>query len=177
MKLLVGNAMPDFSVTSLGKGNISMKDLVGETPTAVYFLRYAGCTLCQLDMITIHEEYAKLEEAGAKAIVVIQSTAEKLKDSAFAYDIICDPSMALYKELEIVAAPSVDVLIGGKTMEKIEKSKARGYVHGEYEGEELQLPAVFIVDKDLKVIYSRYAKDLSDLPDMDEVCSVIRQNA
>jgi peroxiredoxin len=59
-------------------------------------------------------------------------------------------------------------------MEKIEKSKARGYVHGEYEGEELQLPAVFIVDKDLKVIYSKYAKDLSDIPDIDEVISVIR---
>lgn len=177
MKLSVGNIMPDFVVTSLAKGDISMKDLVGGTPTAVYFLRYAGCTLCQLDMITIHEEYSKLVEAGAKALVVIQSPAEKLKDSAFAYDIVCDPSMDLYKELEIVAAPSVDVLIGGKTMEKIERSKARGFVHGEYEGEELQLPAVFIVDKDLKVIYSRYAKDLSDIPDMDEVCSAIRQDA
>ncbi|ETA82561.1 peroxiredoxin-like family protein [Youngiibacter fragilis] len=177
MKLSVGNTMPDFAVSMICKGDISMKELVGGTPTAVYFLRYAGCTLCQLDMITIHEEYSKLLEAGAKALVVIQSPAEKLKDADFAYDIICDPSMALYKELEIAAAPSVEVLIGGSTMEKIERSKARGFVHGEYEGEELQLPAVFIVDKDLKVIYSRYAKDLSDIPDMDEVCNVIRQNA
>ncbi len=176
MRLENGNIMPDFEVTSLGMGSTSIKKLVGDNTTAMYFLRYSGCTLCQLDMAIIHEEHDKLVEAGGKALVVLQSPAEKLEGGKLAYDVICDPSMKLYKELDIVAASSVQELIGGDTMKKIEKANARGYVHGEYEGEELQLPATIIVDKDLKVIYSRYARDLSDIPDIDEVCSHIIKN-
>ena len=39
-----------------------------------------------------------------------------------------------------------------------------GLSHGEYEGNELQLPAMFIVDGNNKVIYSHYAKDGADIP-------------
>lgn len=173
MKITIGSRIPDFNVDTVTKNGVTLKELVGEKKTALYFLRYAGCSLCQLDMIMLEEEYTKLEKFGGKAIVVLQSDAEKLKDTNFSYDIICNPDQSLYKELEIHAAHSIKELVGEKSKAKIEKVKERGLEHGDYEGEELQLPAVFIVDADLSVTYAKYGKDAIDIPDIDEVCHLM----
>lgn len=175
MKLTVGNTMPNFEVTTLDKGNTNLKDVVGGSTTAIYFLRYIGCTICQLDLANIHEGHSKLEEHGAKAVVVLQSPVEKLQHTDFSYDIISDPTMGLYQELEIVAAPSMEVLVGGTSMDKMGRAIASGYSHGEYEGDEHQLPATFIVDEDMKVLYAKYSRDLDDLPTMDELSAFIKK--
>lgn len=173
MKVIIGNKIPDFKVDTVTKIGVTLKELVGGKKTAIYFLRYAGCSLCQLDMIMLEEEYTKLEELDGKAIVVLQSDPDKLRDANYSYDIICNPDQSLYKELEIHAAHSIKELVGEKSKAKIEKVKERGLEHGDYEGEELQLPAVFIVDGNLNVTYAKYGKDAIDIPDFNEICHLM----
>ena len=48
-----------------------------------------------------------------------------------------------------------------------------GLSHGEYEGNELQLPAMFIIDENNKVIYSHYAEDGADIPRAKEVLNMV----
>lgn len=175
MKLTVGSTMPNFEVTTVKKGDTYLKEIVGGRKTAIYFLRYIGCTICQYDLANIQEGYSKLEENGAKAVVVLQSPVDKLQQTAFSFDIISDPKLELFKELEIVAAPSMEVLVSGTSMAKMDKAIAAGYAHGEYEGDELQLPATFVVDENLKVLYAKYSKDLDDLPTIDDLSSVITE--
>ena len=45
--------------------------------------------------------------------------------------------------------------------------------HGDYEGDELQLPALLITDKDLKVTYVHYGNDITDMPIVDELIEKI----
>ena len=52
---------------------------------------------------------------------------------------------------------------------KADKCKAYGFEHGDYEGNELQLPAMFIVGKDGTVEFAHYAKGIVDMPVIDEV--------
>ena len=68
------------------------------------------------------------------------------------------------KKFEIKAAESLEGLKAGNIAEKVADAKSMGLSHGEYEGNELQLPAMFIVDGNNKVIYSHYAKDGADIP-------------
>lgn len=112
---------------------------------------------------------------ASRAFFGLQSPLDKLQQTEFSFDIISDPKLELFKELEIVAAPSMEVLVSGTSMAKMDKAIAAGYAHGEYEGDELQLPATFVVDENLKVLYAKYSKDLDDLPTIDDLSSVITE--
>ena len=45
--------------------------------------------------------------------------------------------------------------------------------HGEYEGNEDQLPAAFVIESDLTVSYAYYAKTAGDIPDVDEFAALL----
>ena len=42
------------------------------------------------------------------------------------------------------------------------------------EGEELQLPAAFVVDHDLTVTYAHYGRVISDTPTADELAALLK---
>lgn len=173
MKLEIGNKMPNFTVDVVFKRGVSLKELLGNQKTALLFLRYAGCTLCRFDMMMLKKEYEKITGVGGKVLVVLQSDPDKLSNEIdkdfYPYDIICDPNQTLYKELEIKPANSQEEMIGLGTMEKIKEVETSGLTHGDYEGNEMQLPAVFIVDKDLTVFYEHYATNVTDIPNVYEL--------
>ena len=60
-----------------------------------------------------------------------------------------------------------------KLKEKGGKAREAGFVHGDYEGNELQLPAMFIVNEDGVVEYANYARNIVDLPTVDEVLAML----
>mgnify|MGYP000609266414 FL=1 len=62
---------------------------------------------------------------------------------------------------------------GGKVAEKVVEAR-KLFSHGEYEGEELQLPAAFVVEKDLTVTYARYGKDGADVPTPEELKKLLK---
>lgn len=169
MKLKIGDKMPNFTVNTAFEGTLSLEELLGDNKTVLLFLRYAGCTLCRFDMKVLKNEYQKIKDKlGYEVIVVLQSDSNKLSKEIskdyYPYQIICDPHENLYKQLEIKPAASQEKMVGPGTMEKLNKVKMSGLIHGDYEGNELQLPAAFIVNKDLTVTYAHYATSVTDIP-------------
>lgn len=177
MKLEVGSKMPDFTVDTVFDRSMSLKGIVGEKKTALLFLRYAGCTLCRFDMMVLKDEYEKILKTGGKVLVVLQSNPDKLSKEidrdSYPYDIICDPNQELYKQLEIKTASSEAQMIGPGSMEKLMKVQESGLTHGDYEGNEMQLPAAFVVDNDLTVIYEHYASNITDMPSVYELIDLL----
>ena len=141
------------------------------------FLRYYGCTVCQLDIRELKNDYARFTQKGAKVLVVLQSKpeliAEKQGPDDLPFDIVCDPEQKLYHELEIAPAKSKMAMASLDLMKKINEAKKEGLVHGEYEGDELQLPALFLLNGEGKVLYSHYAKKLTDMPTHDEMLALL----
>jgi peroxiredoxin len=176
-RLQKNDQFPDFIVNTIFGRNIKLSELVGDQKTALLFLRYEGCTLCRFDMLLLKDDYQKIMGTGGKVLVVLQSDPDRLKNEIskdfYPYNIICDPDQKLYKELEIIPAISMEAMIGPGTMEKIRQVEASGLTHGSYEGEELQLPAIFIVDNDLKILYEHYSEYITDLPDMDKLANLL----
>lgn len=178
-KLSVGQKMPDFTfVTPYETGRTLAGEAARGGKTAVVFLRYYGCTMCQYDIREFAANYDRLSAAGGRLLVVLQSDpaklAEKIPRDALPFDIICDPEQELYRAFEIRPAACKEEMRGPNLAEKFDKVRASGLQHGEYEGEELQLPAAFVVRPDLELTYAHYARTIDDMPDVEELVSLLK---
>ena len=178
-KLKVGEKMPDFSsVTVFDAEEKRLSDRVGEGKTAIVFLRYYGCTLCQYDIHLYAENYKDIAGSNGKLFVVLQSKPETIRktvsETDLPFEIICDPEEKLYKEFEINPAKNMLELGGVDVLAKIAKAK-KLFSHGEYEGEELQLPAAFVVEPDLTITYAKYGKNGADVPSPKELKKLLNE--
>ena len=177
-KRKAGDKMPDFIVDTPFRSGVPLRELTGGRPTAILFLRYYGCTLCQYDIHQLKVQYEKIASQGAKALVVLQSDpagmAQQLQPGDLPFEIVCDPQQKLYGELDIRPAKDKMELAGGDALGKIAKVKEEGFQHGAYEGEELQLPACFVVDGNLTITYAHYGKNAADIPTVEELAQLVK---
>ena len=177
MKLVKGTKMPDFTYLSpYAEGEKSFAEFAQGKKTYVVFLRYYGCTVCRLDLHIYAQRMAEFAAKDCNLMVVLQSDPNLVKEEAplgtFPFEVACDPSQAVYKKFDIEPAKSMLALIGGglfKALKKMKSAKAFGFEHGEYEGNEQQLPAFFAVDGEMNVLEAHYARNLGDMPMANEV--------
>ena len=152
-KMEVGMKLPNFTYNTAWKQDqdfyAAAKAGKGKK-TVLRFLRYYGCTVCQLDTWEMAEEYQRFVDADANLFVVMQSAPEtireEVKEGVLPYDLICDPTQSLYKMLDIGDIDKIEVP-GAYLLERVGKAKARGMEHGKYEGNEQQAPAMFILPR------------------------------
>lgn len=177
MKLSKGSVMPNFTFDTPFEKGVSLYSKTDGKPTFVMFLRYYGCTVCQVDIHRLKENYGKFTEKGANVLVVLQSkpelVASEITKDELPFDIICDPTEALYKEFEILPAKSKLGMASFGLMKKMKEAKTLGFEHGAYEGDEQQLPALFLIDGSGNVAYAHYAKNLTDMPTHDEMLAMV----
>lgn len=170
----------NFSFNTPFEMNKNFKDLVNEVEgkTALVFLRYFGCTLCQMDVHNIIKNYDKIKAENGQVVIVFQSKPETIaantKKEDLPFEIICDPDAALYEKYEVKASKTRMGMVDKKTMVKVMKATAAGFKHGAYEGDEQQLPATFIINKDMKVTYAHYGKSAGDTPNVDEIVEILK---
>ena len=178
-KITAGVKLSAFTYNTPYKTDISIADTVKKcNKTAIVFLRYYGCPICQYDIHNFKENYYLIENADGQILVVLQSGREKLANTLnkndLPFDIICDPDMALYKEFEIGAAANMLKMMDMNTTLKVAKATFKGIKHGDYEGVETQLPALFIVDRDMNVTYAHYGKAAGDVPDAEKIAELLK---
>ena len=181
MKLDKGVKLPDFEYLSpYADGKKSFSDFSGGKKTFLVFLRYYGCTVCRLDLHIYGQRFNEFASKGVNLGVVLQSdpalVAKEAPEGTFPFEIMCDPSQGLYEQFEIKPAKNMLALVGGslpKALKKMKAAKSFGFEHGEYEGNEQQLPAMFLIGEDGTVLFSHYAKSLADLPDVDSMLAMI----
>ena len=99
---------------------------------------------------------------------------EQTKPEDLPYSVICDPEQKLYRLYDLKSAASLEVLSTPASKARIaEESEKRGIVHGPYEGDNLQLPACFLLDPEMNVLYSHYGKNLEDFPLVDDLVALL----
>lgn len=175
-RLKVGDKMPNFIYDTAYNTNLSLSDTITGKKTALIFLRYYGCPLCQLDIHEYAMAYPRLQEADIQLLIVLQSTPQIMREmlgdpNALPFSIICDPDQKLYQMLDIQPAPNMDSMIGPNTMAKIDRTNAAGYQHGESEGIEEQLPASFVMDATGTLVAVKYAQYLDEILDTEQILS------
>lgn len=179
-RLTVNDQMPDFPFATPFQADRTIGETARrvEGKTAVVFLRYFGCTLCQYDMQEFAAQYESITATGGQILVVLQSDpkklAKELTPDTFPFEIICDPEQRLYWDLEIAPAASMAKMTDAKTVKKITKATLSGLQHGDYEGEELQLPATFVVTPERTVVHAHYGTSAGDVPTPKELAELLK---
>ncbi len=178
-KLQLGELMPDFTYTTPYEEGLTLSQTAAKAPkTALVFLRYYGCTVCQYDMDLYAKHFAELTAGGGQFLVVLQSdpslVKEALEKRPLPYPIVCDPDQELYRAFSIEPAKSMAKMADLRMISKVAKARSAGFQHGAYEGNELQLPAAFVIDSDRKLCYVHYAKTGGDMPKVTELTQLLR---
>ena len=172
-KVNVGEKALDFTFNTIYEQGLKLSDVVKNADTTiVHFLRYYGCTSCQLDIRDYIGLADKIKAKNAQLYIVLQSKPEIITASLeekLPFDIICDPDQKLYYQYEIGSLLDRGLVDMEKFAVKIERIKELGLQHGEYEGNEQQLPALFIMDKDMNLKYAQYSENMTDMPTPQEV--------
>ncbi len=179
MRIQTGETFPDFTVNTGTKTGVRLSELT-EKKSILWVIRYIGCTVCRYDVHVLAENYERIREKGYDLFVVMQSDQEHiqrdLKDAEIPFEIICDNKQEIYQTLDIFPANSKEELAGEnreKLMAKGAKARELGFSHGDYEGNELQLPALFILDEKRQVTYAHYGKNITDMPSVDELVEML----
>jgi Peroxiredoxin len=183
-RLAVGDKMPNLTVDTAYEAGTTVEKLVNGKKTVFWVLRYIGCTVCRYDVHLLIERYQEFKDKDAQVVVVMQSRPEKIQEDVreemngekLPFDIICDTKFEFYNTLEILPAETMEELVGEDRTELNEKgaaARAAGFEHGEYEGNEQQLPGMFIVEGDMTVSFAHYGKNLMDMPKIDDVLAML----
>jgi len=174
MKIPSGSTAPDFTFKTAWDDSMSLYELLKKRGVILFFLRYKGCPLCQMKIAELKNEWKKATDKGYTGLVILQSSAEAIQaDCAkddFPFTVVCDPQGKIF-ELYGVTEATVFGYIALPVILRALKAAIKGYRHGKKEGREMQLPAVFLVDKNKTVRYSYYGTNISDVPPLDQVLS------
>ncbi len=184
-KLNVGEKMPNFTFNTQKRTGVTIEEAVkGKKKTVFWVLRYIGCTVCRYDVHVISQRYQEFLDKDAQVYVVMQSDPQVVRDDlakspiAIPIEIICDTDMNIYKTLSIETwgEPGSKPVFDEAAMAKIQVKGAAaeaGFTHGQYEGLEEQLPAMFITNDQGVVEYAHYGKDIMDMPVVDDVLAML----
>lgn len=186
-KLNVGDKMPNFTFNTQKRDGVTIEEAVkGKKKTVFWVLRYIGCTVCRYDVHVLSQRYQEFLDKDAQVFVVMQSDPEVVRKNLegspipVPLEIICDTDMNIYKTLEIGVwgePGSKPVITDPTVIERLQAkgaaAAAAGFSHGQYEGLEEQLPAMFITDDQGVVTYAHYGKDIMDMPVADDVLAML----
>ncbi|WP_369283671.1 peroxiredoxin-like family protein [Oscillibacter sp. GMB15532] len=177
-KYNLNDQMPNFSVLT-GTGQTMLSSLVSrKRRTALLLLRYAGCRICQYDMLQISNAYEDVLLSGGQVLIVLQSSLPSIQslqeEHRYPFTIISDERGVLYRALGVGSALSAEELSSPAGQDKLERAVACGIVHGAYEGNELQLPAAFVLTPNLKILFAHYGSSAGDTPSPLKLAALMR---
>ncbi len=175
-RLKAGATAPDFTFDTPWKKGLKLSAFTKKGTTVLMFLRYMGCPICQMKISELRKEIGDFDKRAVNLLVVLESTPENVtamvseKDMPFV--IVCDPKEKLFS-LYDVKPGSFFGYVTPTTIIRAIRATILGFKHGKYEGNEKQLPATFIIDKNRKVTYAYYGKNVADVPKTKKLLAAI----
>jgi peroxiredoxin Q/BCP len=176
MKLNKGDVAPDFTVDVSTGGKWMLGDRKGKKRVVVSFLRYLGCPFCQQ---RIHELNAKMDDfakAGVDVIAILEGTVKRVTEYGAKHGIRlpvgADKEKRVF-ELYGAGRGKLTMMLKPHVLTRTIGVTLKGYMHGMPGGDELQLPADFIIGKDGKVELAHYGTDPTDSLPVDELLAAL----
>jgi peroxiredoxin len=175
-KLSVGKTAPDFMFDTPWKKSVKFSSVLKKGRALLVFLRYIGCPLCQMKIAELKKDFSTFKRRNIQILVFLQSdpknVTEMFSEKDLPFTIVCDPKEKIFKRFGVLPG-SFFRYVTPKVIARVIKATRRGFRHGKYEGQERQLPAVFLVEKNRKIAYAYYGKNVADVPDtallLDEI--------
>lgn len=176
-KLSIGMKAPNFNFITAWNSENNFYENISGKKNIMIFLRYYGCTVCQLQILKLVKNYERFKEKDIQLFVVLQSEPETIREQdskeEIPFTIICDTAQEVYKLYNTSVAKDMSELGSPNLLKKVEEAKKLGLAHGKYEGNELQLPATFVIDEEGIIKFLHYGQDAGDVPEIDDLLELI----
>lgn len=165
MKLDAGSVAPSFETQDAGGKQWKVPGEPAGKYLVLVFLRHLGCPLCMKRIDELNSDAMRFNALGASVIAVVDGTSERVRGFAskknLAISLVGDKGKKIY-EAYGVERGRITAMLAPNVLKESLRATLKGYMHGKFEGDELQKPADFIIAPDGKILWAHYGKDISD---------------
>lgn len=167
----------DAKVT-LGDGSeLFLSDLWKKQTLVLIFLRHLGWAFCRQQVAQLRRKKQHFDQVGAQVVLVGMGTSEESSAFELKFDfpfpLISDPKRKLYQAFGLKQISALELLSPSVALKGI-LAMTKGHNIGMPIGDVRQLPGVFIINTQGRIIYSYFARDPSDHPDPDTVLQALK---
>lgn len=169
--LKAGKSVPDFTSHSYDGKTVTLGKLLEDAPLMVIFYRGGWCPFCNYQVRQITQAYAKFQQRHVMPVLISVDQTEGAALVQQSYDIpfpvLSDPELAAHESFNAVI--ELDDA-------HVKKYKNYGIDLEAWSGQnhhKIAAPAVFLVGKDGKVLWSHVALDFKTRPDVEQMLGVI----
>ena len=166
--LNINDTAPAFTARDQDGKAVILKDQLKKGPVVLVFYRGQWCPYCNKQLKKLEDSLSLITGKGASLIAVtpekpenISLTIEKTKAS---YPILFDDGLRIMKSYDVAFA------VDDKT---IERYKNYGIdftkVNGDENGANLPVPALYVINKEGKIVFRHFDKDYTKRPSVAEI--------
>lgn len=154
MSVDTGARAPVFSLKSSTEEQISLDDLVGESPTVLLFFPLAFSPVCTNELLVLRDDYDSFEKLGARVVAVSVDSQFTLR--------------AWANQLELPFPLLSDF--------NKETARAYGTLDEDFFGMRgVSKRAAFVVDRNGDIVYRWVSDDPGVLPDFDAIKTAVER--
>ena len=166
--LNLNDKAPEFTARDQHGKKIGLKDQLKQGAVVLVFYRGQWCPHCNKQLKKLEDSLSLIIAKGASLIAVtpekpenISVTIEKTKAS---YPILFDDGLKIMKSYDVAFA------VDSKTIERY-----KGYgidflkVNGDTNGANLPVPALYVINKEGKIVFRHFDKDYTKRPSVAEI--------
>ncbi len=166
--LNVNDKAPDFSAKDHDGKTVTLKDQLTKGAVVLIFYRGQWCPYCNRQLKKLEDSLSLITGKGATLIAItpekqegISQTIEKTKAS---YPIIFDEGLKIMKSYDVAFA------VDEQTIKKY-KDYGLDFVqmNGEANGANLPVPAVYVINKEGKIVYRHFDKNYTKRATVAEI--------
>jgi peroxiredoxin len=169
--LQVGKTVPEFESHTFAGVPVTLNHLLRKGPIMVIFYRGGWCPYCNYQVRQVTQAYDKFQQRNVTPVLISVDRTEGSTLLKQSYDIpfpvLSDPDLAAHEAFNAV----IDMGEAG-----YEKYKNFGIDLETWSGQDhhkIAAPAIYLVAKDGKILWSHVAVDFKTRPDIDQLLSVI----
>ena len=166
-----GTLAPDFDATTTSGDTVKASDYWKSSPVVLVFLRHLGCTFCRTQVIELSRTYAKFRDLGGEVVCVAMGSYQAGKAFQIMFDVpfpilmLGEDNTRPYQQYNLGKGSLgqlfglASLMNGFKAMAKL-KSRTLGKI----EGDGMQMPGTFIVDRNGVIQFAYLSENASDNP-------------
>ena len=172
MTFRTGELAPNFTATLLNGETVELSEMTKTQSVCIIFLRFMGCPLTRLRLAELQSEINRFNDKELRLLVVFESTVDRTQKyttrKGLQLDIIPDITRQLYNKFD-VRSGSIVSMLNPNVLKKAGEATLKGHMHGAFEGNELQLPAAFIINTSQTFSYVNYGIHPADAVETDKI--------
>lgn len=167
-QLTIGTKAPNFEVISV-KGKAIKLSEYAQQYTLIAFLRYSGCPWCNMAVHRLAYETALLNKSQCKIIAFIPSSEENIIHNIYerhakkpTFPIIADQKTIIYDIYGVVPSVTKTIAHIKHLPHWVKAVRKEGYKQGSIDGSLFLAPAMFLLDRETRIMRTDYNANLYD---------------